>query len=244
MAPPDVFARLVARPVDRVHIAASTVPTLEELMAIEGFYVSPGHAAPMAAFLSVPEMAWDHLRLPLRYVPEERIRAMIESCVERNVITFDGETIAYTPAGQRAAEACLDARAVDLEAMWSNTPGVVEELVDLLEPVDALARAAGKPSSRLVDRALATPNPTPGSDLWRLLAQVRRFRADCHAEAWAETGHTVETIVALAQDAPERAPIEARTDDLNGVIWAGLSETEQLRCLAALAALDGSGTPT
>lgn len=234
----------MARPVDRVHIAASTVPSLDELLAIKGFEVSPGHAAFVAAFLSVPTMTWDELRLPLRYAPETRIRKRLQTCVDQGVITFDDKTLAYTAEGRRAAEACLNLRATHLDHMWSNSPGTVDTLVALLTPVAAVAKQAGKLSSQITDDALATPIPTAGSELWRLLANIRRFRADCHAEAWAEAGHTVESIVDLALDAPERVPIEARTDELNAQIWVGFDEADQLHCLAALAALDGSGTPT
>lgn len=234
----------MARPVDRVHIAASTVPSRDELLAIEGFEVSPGHAAFVAAFLSVPNMTWDELRLPLRYAPEERIRTRLQVCVDQGVITFDDETLAYTAEGRLAAEACLDMRATRLDHMWSNAAGSVDALIALLTPVVVVAKQAGKLSSQITDRALATPNPTAGSELWRLLANVRRFRADCHAEAWAEAGHTVESIVDLARDAPERVPIEARTDELNAQIWTDFDDADQLHCLAALAALDGSGTPT
>jgi len=49
--------------------------------------------------------------------------------------------------------------------------------------------------------------------------------------------------VALADDASQRQPIENRTNELNADIWGSLLQDDQLACMAALAALDGSGTP-
>ena len=244
MARNSTFARLVARPVDRLHIAASTVPTSEALHAIEGFDVSPGDAALVAALLTAEPMSWAELRVPLRYAPEDRLRARLDECAANGVITFFDETIAFTPAGIDAALAVLDARATVLQEIWSNSSEKVEQLVALLAPVAAAAAAAGKPSSGLDQQTLRAPNPTPASQLWRMLAAVRRYRADCHAQAWAEAGYTTQGIVSLAKDASERRPIENRTNELNADIWAELLQDDQLRCMAALAALDGSGTPT
>lgn len=57
-------------------------------------------------------------------------------------------------------------------------------------------------------------------------------------------GHTAISIKALPADAAERKSIEERTDALNADIWSHLAEDHQLRFVAGLAALDGSGTPT
>ena len=129
MATNSAFARLVARPVDRVQLAASRVLTRDELSAIEGFDVSPGDAALVVSFLSRGPMTWDEIRVPLRYFPEERARARLEECVAGGVLTFDGEIIAYTPAGTEAALAALDARAAALQVMWSNSEAQVSELL-------------------------------------------------------------------------------------------------------------------
>lgn len=243
MATNSAFARLVARPVDRVQLAASRVLTRNELSAIEGFDVSPGDAALVVSFLSRGPMTWDEIRVPLRYFPEERARARLEECVAGGVVTFDGEIIAYTAAGTEAALAALDARAAALQVMWSNSEAQVSELLTLLAPVAAAAVAAGTPMSGVTRATLGAPNPTPAGNLWRLLTTIRRHRSDCHAEAWAGAGYTVEGIVALADDASQRQPIENRTNELNADIWGSLLQDDQLACMAALAALDGSGTP-
>lgn len=244
MATHSEFARLVARPIDRVHIAASTIPTRDELHAIEGYEVSPGDAALVAPFLADRGMTWSEVRTPLRYVAADRIRARLDECERCGVISFDGDHIAYTPAGRLAAQAVFDAHAVALQGMWSNTADQVDELADMIEPVAAAAISAGRPSSLLIDNTLGATQPTPASRLWRSLATVRRYRADCHAQAWSEAGHTAQSIVALAANTPERQPIEARTDELNADIWTQLPDHHQLRFVALLAALDGAGTPT
>jgi len=243
MAESVAFARLVARPIDRLHIAASQIPTRGELHALAGFDVSPGDAALVAPFLARKGMTLSDLRLPLRYLPEDRIRERLAEGVDKGVITFDGDFIAYTAAGLTAAQAVFDTHAVELEKMWSNTARVVSDLLALARPVASLAMAANKVSSRLND-ALMASEPTDASDLWRAFAQIRRYRADCHAEAWGEVGHTAISIKALPADAAERKSIEERTDALNADIWSHLAENHQLRFMAGLAALDGSGTPT
>ena len=237
------FARLAARPVDRVHIAASQVPTRDELQAIEGFEVSLADAAFCASFLARDGMTWDELRLPLRYAPEERIRDRLTASVEAGTITLEDDFIAYTPAGSAAARAVLDTRATALQKMWSNASHAVSELVELAGPVADAATQSAKPTSAIVDAALQASVDTDASVLWRSVAKIRRYRADCHAEAWAEAGHTIDSIKALSQEAPDRAPIEERTNELNADIWSHLSEQDQMRFMANLAALDGSGTP-
>ena len=237
------FARFAARPIDRVHIAASQVPTRDELHAIEGFEVSPGDAALFAAFLARGGMSWAQLQLPLRYTPAERIRARLAESVEAGAITFEDDFIAYTSAGSIAAQAVLDTHAVALQNMWSNASGAVLELVALAEPLADAATRSAKPTSSIVDAALRASVDTDASILWRSVAKIRRYRADCHAEAWAEAGHTIDSIKALAQDAPEREPIEEHTNRLNADIWSHLPEQDQMRFMANLAALDGSGTP-
>jgi len=221
------------------------VPSIEELAAIDWPHaVLPSHAAPVVSFLASNGMTWEEIQAPLRYTPHDRIRARLNLCAENNVLTFDDRFISYTPEGRAAAEACLDARAVALAEKWSNSPDAVNSLLDLLTGPVELACAANMPSLSVHDRAIETPNPTPGSDLWLMLANIRRFRADCHAESWTSAGYTAESIVALTHNDPKRRPIEAHTDELNGRIWASYNSNDQLYCLSALASLDGSGTPT
>ena len=238
------FGRLVARPIDRIHIAASQIPTRDELHALSGFEVSPGDAALVATFLPREGMTLADLRLPLRYVPEDRIRQRLAEGVDKGVITFDGDFIAYTAAGLIAAQAVLDTHAIEVERMWSNTAGVVSDLLALAQPIADAATTANRPSGRLIDDALSALYPTNASDLWRAVAKIRRYRADCHAEAWREAGYTATSIKALPADAVERKPIEDRTDEFNADIWSHLPDHDQLRFMAGLAALDGSGTPT
>ena len=102
---------------------------------------------------------------------------------------------------------------------------------------------AGSPSSLIIDGILRPKNQTASFQLWHALAKIRRHRADAHASAWTEAGHTAASIQGLGHG-PERAAIEDRTNEINSSIWATLNETEQLQLVAGLAGLNGIGNPS
>ncbi len=238
------FARLVARPVDRVHIAGSRLPDRNVLTDLTGSAVPPVRVAWLAPFMARAGMSFDEFCVPLRYMPTGRVHELVAGAVEARALTVEGEALAYTADGMAAAISVHDARSTAVAELWSNTPAAVEGLLRLLAPAADAARRTGEPSSRLVDRAVTAERPSAAYELWRELACIRRHRADCHARAWAEAGHTAESIHALPNDADERQSIENRTDELNASIWSAATDEDRLLVLSALASLDGSGTPT
>ena len=238
------FARLVARPIDRVSIAgmSAVMPAQLEELGVN-FSVPASAAAMVVGFLPPDGITTEELGAVLRYVPSEMVTGLTGQLSQAGLLTVTDGGARYTEEGQRCAQAIVDAQPQALADAWLMDVARLEHMRGLLASVAGAAVRSGRLSPLLYARPLQPTNANAAYDLWRSVTIARRFRADCHAQAWAEAGHTASTIAQLGQGS-ERQLIEDRTDELNAPIWSDLSELDQLDLLAGLGGLNGVGNPS
>jgi hypothetical protein len=238
------FSQLIARSVDRVSIAGTNAVAPEQLDQIQATTPVSVQAAVMVVGFMPPEGASaDELGLVLRYLPADVVQGLTSQLFQAGLLQSTDHGVAYTDEGRRCAQAVVDQQPAALEALWSVDAGRLSTLRSLLGPAAESAVGSGRPSPVLYTKPLQPAAANVAYELWRSITILRRFRADCHAQAWAEAGHTALSIQGLPAGA-EREAIEARTNELNAPVWASLSEKDRLTLLSGLGGLNGTGNPT
>jgi hypothetical protein len=238
------FSQLIARTIDRVSIAGTNAVAAEQLDQIQATTSVPVQAAVMVAGFMPPDGAsTDEIGLVLRYLSTEVVQGLTGQLFQAGLLQPTDGGVTYTEEGRRCAQAVVDQQPEALDAMWAVDGGRLSTLHRVLALAAEAAVATGRPSPVLYTKPLQPVAANVAYELWNSITILRRFRADCHAQAWAEAGHTAMSIQGLG-NGPERDAIEVRTNDLNTPIWASLSEQDQLTVLSGLGGLNGSGTPT
>ena len=237
---PIRFAAAVARCVDRLEIAGRATLTAERLA---GLPPSAPAAAMVVGFLPSKGLSWTELGLILRYLPEEDVRGLADQLSQTGLIELNDTGITFMSEGRECAQAVINQLPVALDDLWVTDRDHIEHLAELATRVSTAAIDVGSPSSLIVDGILRPATQSASFNLWHALAKIRRHRADAHATAWTEAGHTAASIHAHPQDA-QRVAIEDRTNEINAPIWASISETEQSHLIAGLAGLNGTANPT
>jgi hypothetical protein len=241
--PASVFARSIARVVDRVHIASRDAVPPEEIAGLAGLSVPVAVANMVVSFVPADAMTWSEFDGILRYVPAEYARGQAAQLVQAGVLASDEDRLRYTDAGRAAAQAAIDLLPAALDAFWAADVDRLGSLASVLAGVAGRAVTSGLPSPATIARTLVPRVSSAAYDVARSVAIIRRHRADVHATAWTEAGFTAARVQALGARS-ERDRIEARTDALNAPIWEPLTGDEQLLVLAGLGGLNGVGTPT
>ena len=238
------FARHLARTIDRVSIAARLAITPNHLEPLaSSFKVPPAAAAMIVGFMPPDGATWDEIGLVVRYAPAGAAHHMADQLARAEVVTVTDQGVAYTVEGRRCAQAVVDLVPAALTELWTCSEPVLARCAALVTPIAQTAIASGRPSPVLFNRPLEPSTSNLAYQLAHNITIIRRLRADCHAQAWTEAGHTTATIQQLT-DATTRKPIEDRTDHLNAPIWTDLDEHHQLDLLAILGGLNGIGDPT
>ncbi len=235
-----LFAAAVARSVDRLEIAGRATLTSERLVNLPP---SAPAAAMVVGFLPSRGMSWVELGMILRYLPEAHVRGLADQLAQTQLIELNDEGIEFASDGRKCAQAVVDQLPAALNDLWSTDHDHIDRLVEIATRVSTAAIDSGSPSSEIIGGILRPANQTASFKLWHALATVRRHRADAHATAWTEAGHTAASIQTLQNDV-ERAAIEVRTNELNAPIWASISDEEQSLLIAGLAGLNGIGNPS
>jgi hypothetical protein len=237
------FSAASARCIDRLEIAGRGALTPEKLGELTGLSAPPSVAAMIVGFMADCLLTWHELGLILRYVPEAHMRGMADQLGQAGVLDVAPSGVTYSAEGRRSAQAVVDLLPSLLDALWTTDIDRITSLVSIAEQVANAAVASGSASAQIIDGILRPTNPSPSFLLWHSLAKIRRYRADAHAAAWAEAGHTAESIQQL-KTGPERNAIEQRTNELASPIWEAVSDAQRVQLLAGIAGLNGVGDPS
>ncbi len=239
-APPIRFAAAVARCVDRLEIAGRATLTPERLVNLPP---SAPAAAMVVGFLPANGMSWSELGMILRYLPEARVRGLADQLSQTGLIELNDTGIAFTSEGGECAQMVINQLPVALDDLWATDQDRTGHLAEIAGRVSTAATVTGSPSSLTIDGILRPATQSSSFKLWHALSTIRRHRADAHATAWTEAGHTAASIQQRPAYAQRKA-IEDRTNEINAPIWASISETEQSQLITGLAGLNGIGNPT
>jgi hypothetical protein len=238
------YARLIAPIVDRIHIAGAGAITPEIQASMEDKIPSPPAVASMLSGALPPDGAtWDEFLLPTRYIPADGLNGQLQFVESVGVIVMNDQGLRFTSDGLVSAQAMVDLMPGAMAGQWELHVGAMPALAGIAAKVSDAALATGSPFCSFTARLLAPVQSNTAYDLWFSVTVARRHRADAHAAAWAEAGHTATSIVALGAG-PERQSIERRTNELNASIFDTLSVDEQWTLMAGLGALNGTGVPT
>jgi hypothetical protein len=238
------FSQLIARSIDRVSIAGTNAVAPEQLDRIQATTPVPVQAAVMVVGFLPPEGASaEEIGLVLRYLPADVVQGLASQLFQAGLLQPTDQGVAYTDEGRRCAQAVVDQQPAALESLWGVDTGRLPTLRSLVGAAVELGVGSGRPSPVLFTKPLQPAATNDAYDLWRSITILRRFRADCHAQAWAEAGHTALSIQGLSPGV-ERETIEARTNELNAPVWVSLSEQDQVTLLSGVGGLNGTGNPT
>ena len=183
------FARHVARTVDRVSIAARLAITPRHLEPLApSFSVRMDAAAMIVGFIPADEATWDEIGLVMRYAPDGTSRATAEQLAQAGLVTMTERGISYTDEARRCAQAIIDRVPAALTKLWTHSTPDLERCAALVAPVAASAVASRRPSPVLFSRPLSQTTTSPAYQVARDITIIRRFRSDCHAQAWTEAG--------------------------------------------------------
>ena len=174
-----------------------------------------------------------------RYRDPGQVRRNFDTLAGAEIIERAGNgAIRATDAG-RALLALMYASGAEAAAgLWSGNRATAAGLSELAGRLVVAAVASGGDAYAAVAPPYEPPGASPELLLHHRLAVLRYHRADAHAAAWQEAGHTVDTIRGLAEG-PERERIEAETNRRAGRPYAALSAAERSRLVSGLTGLPG-----
>ncbi|MFC7547050.1 hypothetical protein [Plantactinospora sp. GCM10030261] len=242
-------ARLVAPAVDRVFVAAMRASRDAGGVELGRRYGGPaavGFLIDLRTRLAAPGGVVDPADFAAitRYQdPADCARALDRQVAHGMIFrTADGQHAAggfgATERGAAFLAELFDLHAQVTERLWAGHEARVVRLAGVAARLVAAAGTDPGPAFAAV-APLHEPAGSPaGRLLLNRLGVLRYHRADAHAAAWAESGHTAQSVAALPPG-PERTAIERDTDNRAAGPYAALTPDERLELLADLAALPG-----
>jgi hypothetical protein len=238
------YARLIAPAIDRVHLGGALANDADSVAAVAARHqpIPMEAIALLTAAVGPIGVSWPELTAAVRYMPTEAVRGQIEFLAGVGVVTADAERISFTPAALAAARDLVDQKPAALAALWARWSDRLPQLAAIARPVAIRAMSLDSPYASLTANLVQPTQPNAAYDLWYSVMAIRRFRADAHVAAWRAAGETEATMPTLPAGA-KRDAIEARTNELNAVIFEGMSLDDQLTLIAGLAGLNGTGDP-
>lgn len=172
-----------------------------------------------------------------RYFPPGALDEEIDAQVAQGMLDVDGrDRLALTRKGRELVDAVYDLHVEVTTEAWEGQMAGLSRLADLVDRLLEAGRPTAGPAFAGMGRVHERPGDPPGLVLFNRLSALRYHRADAHAEAWAATGHTADTIRELAPG-PAREAIEDETNRLASPPYEALTPDERLELLAGLAAL-------
>jgi hypothetical protein len=232
---------LIGPVIDRVVISVNHAVTKDDLATVRnGQPFSPSALALIAANLATGLVKLEDFAALNRYQTFGPFEPFLAGLEERGAITRDpARNIVPTPEGLTMAKAIVDLQFSAVARLWGPRAAGVDRVAPLVQQAAAAAAAEGRPLARYAASAWRAQG-SPAADLWCDATTLRLHRAEAHAAAWTEAGHTPASIKALAAG-PERDAIESRTNELAAAPWAGLSELALTNIVGELGALPGNG---
>jgi hypothetical protein len=232
---------LIGPVIDRIVISVNHAVTKEDLATVrDGQQFSPSALALIAANLATGRITLDDFAALNRYQTFGPFEPFLAGLEERGAITRDADrAIVPTPAGLKMARAIVDVQFGAVARLWAPRSAGVQRAAPLVRRAAAAAEQEGLPLARYAASAWRATSH-PAADLWCDATTLRLHRAEAHAAAWTEAGHTAASIKTLAHG-QERDAIEFRTNQFAALPWADLSDDELLVVLGELGALPGNG---
>jgi len=233
----------MARPaIDRVYSSMRGAGRSHLIAVVEGAGVRPGLILDFHSGLLARPMPADGFAAVTTYRSPD-----MAPLVEHGLVLLDQDGAwRLTEAGRDFALSVMAAVAAGAEELWSRKPlgtlpwpAPLSRLADLLGRLLEAGAATGGPAFRAVSPPHEPEDATPALVVAGRLGTLRHHRADAHRAAWAAAGITLDELLAMPLDTPERRAIEDETNRRDAPIYEALTEQERLEFLAILAALPG-----
>jgi hypothetical protein len=230
-------ARTIAPELDRIRMGVArqvqqqVTPRMEELgLSAQG----------MQIFVLLRNAAGrvvrrDGLRAAVRYMSDDDWYAGTGSIFSADLIARDMGSFELTTTGTAVAEQLSRTSDQICQQLWAGVDDLPALLQLTSQALDGLPHEPGS-AFAVVHPPRLIPDISVAGILAENLTGLRFHRADAHAQAWAEAGHTAATVQEMA-DTPERQEIEDRTDELAAAPYDRLSADARDALIAGLAEL-------
>ena len=241
---PSRYAALVAPAVDRCAISVHPAVDKSAMAALRGEHrFAPQAFALFAGTLAAGPISMNEFSELLRYRHFGSPETFLNGLVERGAVTVNSDgSFETTEAARDVAKQVVELQCATIDSLWAPRRSSHVGLRVLADRAVAAAVADDSVLARYNNRSWLPENASDAAVIWTACVTLRMHRSDAHARAWAERGHTADSVRELESGA-EREAIEARTNELASPPWAALTADERLAFLAGLAALPGTGSP-
>lgn len=228
------FAAAVAPVIDRVHLGLHVASRPRTKEFIEGWGLRPGLLLDLRYIFPARPLTRAGLDDIYRYGDPLQRAAEIETQIAQGTLVEEDGALHATQSALRFISGLYDAHAKTAAELWAGQP--VAELAAMAGRL--IAADPGGPAFAQAAPPYEPEGTPAGVLLFNRLAVLRFHRADAHAAAWQGAGLTAGQVGAL-EPGPERAGIEAETNERASVPFAALTVDERFTLLSKLGALRG-----